>query len=191
MQKLLKKRKHSLFRILPLRFLRKVKKMSQTQHQLNGTSQELDLLIDKAIKKISGNKENDICKYLPSSSGGYIHHFTMRKMKHERPKELSQMIEKFIVDTSKPQTVPPKSRAARGSKKRLGQYAFSREELDRMRQIALAAGDKDLARKLTPKKDPRHIKKELISSIKKGSVDQELWFSYVESTSQQPAPHNS
>lgn len=165
--------------------------MSQTQHQGNQAIQELDLLIHNAIKKISGNKENDICRYLPSNKGGYIHHFTMRKMKQEKPQELLDMIKKFIVNMPKPQAVPPKSRAPRGTRKRLGQVALSKEELEKLRQMALSSGDKDLARKLTQRKELRQLKKELLASIKNGFADQELWSSYTEVVNQQTIAQSS
>ena len=58
---------------------------------------EVEEVIAKAIKKVNGRKENDLCKYLPMTSGGYMHHFTLRKMKNRQPHELSSLIEKFII----------------------------------------------------------------------------------------------
>ena len=56
---------------------------------------ELENAIDKAIKKVGGSKENDLCKFIPVTSGGYMHHFTLKKMKVKDPSELSSLIEKF------------------------------------------------------------------------------------------------
>lgn len=93
--------------------------MSSTQEQMLATSsRELEDLIGKAIKKIGGKKENDLCRYLPMSSGGYMHHFTLRKMKTQVPEKLSEMIKKFITNSERPTTVAPKQRAARGSRKK-------------------------------------------------------------------------
>ena len=44
---------------------------------------ELESIIDKAIKKVNGRKENDLCKFIPMNSGGYMHHFTLKKMKNK------------------------------------------------------------------------------------------------------------
>lgn len=140
----------------------------------------LNALISAAVKKINGGKENDICRYLPSETGGYIHHFTMRKMKTENPEKLRQLINSFILHADRPASVPPKSRAARGSRKRRDQFAFTKLDLERMLNMARMAGDKEMVRKLTPKKDLRTIKRELITSIRHGIIDQELWQSYVE-----------
>ena len=144
---------------------------------------QLETLISAALKKIQGRKENDICRYLPLDTGGYIHHFTMRKMKTEAPQALQALISKHIINNEKPMTVKPKPRAARGSRKRKDQVLFSKQDIERMLIMARNANDKDMIRKLMPKKDLRTLKKELISSIKQslhGPVEQELWNAYVE-----------
>lgn len=163
-----------------------------TQEKSKGESKSLEQLINSAVKKIGAKKENDICRYLPSSTGGYIHHFTMRKMKTECPEQLCSMISKYIVNVDKPVTVPPKQRAARGSRKRRDQFFFSKHDIERMLNMARLAGDKEMVRKLTPKKDLRTVKRELIASIRHGRVEQELWHFYVEAvSSQQPANQQS
>jgi hypothetical protein len=159
--------------------------MAFTQEKEKLNVQELEALINHAIKKIGGTKENDICRYLPVNTGGYIHHFTMRKMKTEEPEQLQEMISKHILNVEKPMTVPPKQRAARGSRKRRDQFMFSKQDIERMLNMARLAGDKDMIRKLTPKKDLRTIKRELIASIRHGKVDQDLWHSYVEAINTQ------
>ncbi|MDP4711203.1 MAG: hypothetical protein NWS63_08395, partial [Saprospiraceae bacterium] len=53
------------------------------------SARDVEDVIAKAIKKIGGRKENELCKYLPMKSGGYMHHFTLRKMKNKQPQELS------------------------------------------------------------------------------------------------------
>lgn len=145
----------------------------------------LEQLIDKAVKKIGAKKENDICRFLPISTGGYIHHFTMRKMKTEDPLALCKMIEEHIVDTNKPKSVPPKPRAARGSRKMRGNFFFTKHDMDRLLNMARLAGDKELVRKLTPREDLRSIKRKLISSIRHGRIEPELWEAYVETQANQ------
>lgn len=160
--------------------------MSAVQEKAD--SKQLETLINNAIKKIQGRKENDICRYLPVETGGYIHHFTMRKMKTEAPQALQALISKYIINTDKPATVTPKQRAARGSRKRRDQLLLSKQDIERMLILARNHGDKEMIRKLTPKKDLRTIKKELISAVRQGlhgQFEQELWNSYVESISVQ------
>jgi hypothetical protein len=140
----------------------------------------LEALIKEAVKKISAKKENDICRFLPVNTGGYIHHFTMQKMKTEDPTQLQALINKYIINVDKPSEVPPKPRAARGSRKRRDQLLFSKQDIELLLNIARQTGNKDLVKKLTPKKDLRTIKRELIASIRHGRVDQELWQSYGE-----------
>jgi hypothetical protein len=148
---------------------------------------EIEEIISKAIKKVGGRKENDLCKYLPMSSGGYMHHFTLRKMKNRQPGDLGSLIEKFIINSDKPTAVAPKQRAARGSRKRRDQFSFTRSQLDRMLNIARLAGDKEMITVLSPKKSLATCKRELISSIRHGKVEQELWNAYVESINAQAA----
>lgn len=143
-------------------------------------SKQLDNLINAAVKKVGGRKENDICHYLPAPVGGYVHHFTMRKMKNENPHQLAELLTKYIINPNNPQEVTPKPRAARGSRKRRDLFTFSKQDLERMLNMARLAGDKEMIRKLTPRKDLKTIKRELISSIRHGKVELELWNLYVE-----------
>lgn len=143
---------------------------------------ETEEIIAKAIKKVGARKENELCKYIPSDTGGYIHHFTLKKMKKKQPSELADLIEKFIIKSDRPLVVSPKKRAPRGSRKRKDQITFTRMQLERMLNIARLAGDKDIISVLSPKKSLPSIKRELIQSIRQGKIDQDLWNEYVEST---------
>lgn len=160
--------------------------MSNSQQE-RATVTKLQELIDKAVRKIGATKENDICRYIPSNSGGYIHHFTMRKMKTENPQLLMDLIEKNILTSTNPPKVSPKPRAARGSRKRRDQFYFSKTDIERLLHMARISGDKDMVRKLTRPKDLRTIKRELITSIRQGKVDQDLWTSYAEAVGFQHA----
>ena len=156
--------------------------MSYKQEILAGAKnlKEIEDIITKAIKKVGAKKENEICKYLPMDNGGYMHHFTLRKMKVKQPKELSTLIQRFIINVEKPTTVAPKRRAARGSRKRRDQLTFTRLQLERMLNIARLAGDKEIISVLSPKKSLATYKRELIQSIRQNKVDQEMWNGYVE-----------
>lgn len=144
------------------------------------TSKELEALIEKAKTVIGSQSENDICRYLPMKTGGYMHHFTMRKMKRELPSELGKLIETHILDSEDPTAIPGKRRAPRGSRKRRDHVSFNRAELEHMLRIARLAGDKELIRKLTPKRDLKNIKRSLINSIRQERVESDLWHSYCE-----------
>jgi hypothetical protein len=141
---------------------------------------EIEEIISKAIKKVNGTKENDLCKYIPGDSGGYMHHFTLKKMKNRQPGELGTLLEKFIINTEKPSSLPPKQRAARGSRKKRDQYTFSRMQLEKMLQLARQSGDSEMVTMLSPKKSLATSKRELIASIRHGKVEPELWNFYVE-----------
>ena len=49
-----------------------------------------------------------------------------------------------------------------------------------MLNMARLAGDKEMIRKLTPRKDLKQIKRELIASVRHNHIDHELWNCYVE-----------
>lgn len=163
--------------------------MSFTEEMKTNTKSlaELEDVIAKAIKKVKGKKENDLCKYIPMSSGGYMHHFTLRKMKYKNPKDLGSMIEKFIMNPDRPLVVPPKPRAARGSRKKKDNLNFTKLQLERLLNMARLAGDKEMISMLSPRKSLAHCKRELIQSIRHGIVDHELWNGYVEAVNAQQA----
>jgi hypothetical protein len=95
------------------------------------------------------------------------------------------MIEKFIINSDKPNIIAPKQRAARGSRKKRDQITFTRIQLERMLNIARLAGDKEMIGVLSPKKSLPSCKRELIISIRHGKVEQELWNAYVEAANAQ------
>jgi len=142
---------------------------------------EVEEVITKAIKKLGAKKENELCKYLPMKSGGYMHHFTLRKMKYKQPQELAAIIERFVVHADKPTVIAPKQRAARGSRKRRDHMNFTRNQLERMLSIARIAGDKEIITILSPKKSLATCKRELIQAIRHNKTDADLWNNYVES----------
>ena len=158
--------------------------MNQTEREVVTsklkTLKEIESVIAKAIKKVGASKENELCKYLPMTSGGYMHHFTLKKMKKKQPDELSTLIQRYIINVDAPRAVAPKQRAARGSRKRRDQITFSRLQMERMLNIARLAGDKEIISVLSPKKSLATYKRELIQSVRHEKVDQELWNGYVE-----------
>lgn len=164
--------------------------MNFTQESVKKSGQDLDALEDviaKAVKKVRGTKENDLCKYIPMSSGGYMHHFTLRKMKFKSPKELNSLIEKFIIKTDRPMVIPPKQRATRGSRKKKDHLNFSKLQLERLLNMARLSGDKEMISVLSPKKSLAHSKRELIQAVRQGVIDQEYWDAYVEAINNQQA----
>jgi hypothetical protein len=148
---------------------------------------ELQESIDQAVKKIRGARENDICKFLPSDKGGYIHHFTLRKMKGEDPDKLQTLISTYILRPDKPRRVAHKPRRPRGSRKKTDLIALTRGELDRLLGHLRHAGDQEMAAKLSPRKSLAQIKRQLNTSIRKNEIDHEAWNSYCEAIIAQSA----
>src|ERR1700690_4349675 len=103
----------------------------QKETDTKTAKKDVEDVISKAIKKLGAKKENELCKYLPMKSGGYMHHFTLRKMKYKQPQELSSIIERFVTNSDRPTVIAPKQRAARGSRKRRDHMNFTRNQLER------------------------------------------------------------
>lgn len=155
--------------------------MSEKENKTAKSLVDIEDVITTAIEKVGGDKENDLCKYLPMSAGGYMHHFTLRKMKLKQPFELGSLIKQFIIEKDSPNAVAPKQRAARGSKKRKDQMTFTRIQLERLLNIAKQTDDKEMISLLSPKTSLATAKRNLITSVRQGIVDEELWFAYKES----------
>ncbi len=154
--------------------------MSAVQAEKNKTTKDIEEVISKAIKKVGVRKENELCKYLPMKTGGYMHHFTFKKMKHKQPQELAAIIEKHLIQSDKAVVIAPKQRAPRGSRKRKDHMNFTRNQLERMLSIARLAGDKEIITILSPKRSLATCKRELIQAIRHNKTEQDLWTNYVE-----------
>jgi len=155
------------------------------EHEVKMKNSNIEELISKAIRKIGGRKESELCRYLPMKTGGYMHHFTLRKMKTKQPQDLVAMIDRFVMNADKLVVVPPKQRAARGSRKRRDHMNFTRNQLERMLNIARLAGDKEIISILSPRKSLATCKRELIQSIRHNKVEQDLWNGYIEAVNAQ------
>jgi hypothetical protein len=164
--------------------------MSFNQTNSNSTVKshhDLEAVIEKALEKIGGRKENDLCKFLPSDRGGYVHHFTLRKMKIQQPQELCELLKKYIVHSESPGKVTPKQRAARGSRKKRDVLTLTRGDVERLLDISRQVGDKEMVAKLSPKRSQSTIRRDLIKSIRSGQLNYDLWHAYEESIINQNA----
>src|SRR4051812_17299967 len=111
----------------------------QTLETKTKNLRELENVISRAIKKVGAKRENDICHYIPMVTGGYIHHFTLKKMKNKQPGELTALIEKFIINNDQPGMIAPKQRAPKRSRKGRDRLIFSRSQIERMLTLAKLA----------------------------------------------------
>lgn len=143
------------------------------------SKEELEKLIDQAIQKIQGSKEKDLCKYIPGPTGGYMHHFTLRKLKQTDPTQLVNLLKNFILNQSKPSALKPKSRAPRGSRKQPDLIKFSRNDMEKILELAKQAGDADLLARFNPQRTLAVLKKELIRSIRNHQVNHDLWNAFA------------
>ena len=152
---------------------------------------EIEAIIDRAIKKVGAKRASDICRYIPMTAGGYMHHFTFKKKRSKQPEELGSMIEKFIIAVDRPSRVAPKQRAKRGLRKQRERQVFTRAQLEKMILLANAAGDSELARALSPSRPLAACKRDLIASIRHNRADLALWQAYMEALEAQQAIQNS
>jgi len=84
-----------------------------TQSTNNHAIEKLQAVIERAKQKLNTQNVNDLCRYLPSEDGGYIHHFTLAKQSKEQPEKVEQLIQQYVLDTQMPKQVPGKSRGPR------------------------------------------------------------------------------
>ncbi|MBS0623162.1 MAG: hypothetical protein JSS62_00910 [Verrucomicrobia bacterium] len=144
------------------------------------SEKEMDEMISKAIRKVSGTKENDLCKYIPGPNGGYMHHFTMRKIKNSHPDQLFSLLKEFIINSDIPRALDPKPRAPRGSRKRRDFVSFTRTDIEKVLDLARRVGDDDLMARFSPKRSLPTLKRELLRSVRDNRVCQDLWTAYCD-----------
>ena len=138
------------------------------------TNQETEELIVRALKKIGSMKEKDLCKFLPSGTEGYMHHFTLKKLRTQKPEEFKSLLNEFILNPSSPKIIDPKPRTRRNKSLSLNQA-----DLKLILNLAQKTDDQYLLSKLGGKLSLSGIKKELIKSIREGKIEEELWSSYM------------
>lgn len=144
------------------------------------TQQNLKQAIEEALQKIQANKEKELCRYLPGPRGGYIHHFTFKKLKEKDPDKCLSMIKEFILNITSPRELDPTPRSPRGLNRNNNQIKLPNEMVGRIIQIAREAGDNSLLSKLLSARPLNQIKRDLIRCIRDNKVNQELWEAYKE-----------
>lgn len=147
---------------------------------MNKSSATLEEAIKNAVQKVGGDRENDLCRYLPASNGGYMHHFTLKKMKQEQPDELREMISRFILQTEDPDLLMPKQRAPRGSRKKKEHVQLSKGAIEKLLNYAKQFNDQEMVTLLTPRRSLASYRKELVQMVRENRIDHEVWNNYVQ-----------
>lgn len=142
--------------------------------------QNLNEAIDKALRKIQSNNEKTICRYIPGPRGGYIHHFTFKKLKETEPEKCLLLIEQCILNVTQPRQLQPTTRAPRGVNRGNNPIKLPNDMVNRIIQMARETGDNSLLAKLLAVRPLNQIKRDLIRSIRNHKVNRELWEAYVE-----------
>ena len=70
---------------------------------------ELEVVIEKAMKKINATKEYDLCPYI-SYQNSRLHHFTYEQLKKKNPNDVRRLIQENVLDKT-PQKLPRKYRS--------------------------------------------------------------------------------
>ena len=104
----------------------------------------LENLIQKAITKINGENEKSLCRFIPMQSGGYMHHFTLKKMKQKNPEILSDLIQTHIIQIASPKEIEakPQNQLPPYRKNRL--FTITEIEMDRIVSLARQTQDVEL-----------------------------------------------
>jgi hypothetical protein len=104
----------------------------------------LENLIQKAIVKINGENEKSLCHFIPVKSGGYMHHFTLKKMKQKSPEILYDLIQTHIIQTASPKEIEakPPNQIPTYRKNRL--FIITEIEMDRIVTLARQTQDIEL-----------------------------------------------
>lgn len=152
--------------------------LEQKSGQAKGLN-ELESVIARAMSKTGAKKSTDLCHYLPGDAGGYMHHFTMEKMRRKAPDQLRTLIQQFILTSDRPSPLPPKQRAPRGSRANKS-CDLTRGQIEKMFQLARNSKNREMLLLLSSKRSLKSCKRDLIQSIRRGDVDQMLWDAYVE-----------
>lgn len=142
--------------------------------------QNLNTAIEKALHKVNAKKEKQICRFIPGPRGGYIHHFTFKKLKEKEPEKCLSLIEEFILTPPKPRELDPTPRAPRGLNRSNNQIKLPNDMVNRIIHIARKTGDRPLLSKLLAARPLNQVKRELMRSIRDNKANQELWEAYKE-----------
>lgn len=153
--------------------------MTQMMESTAISLDQLEETIARAMRKVHTKREADLCRYIPTSAGVYMHHFTLSKLKRRNPAQLALLLEKFILNAENPAVAPPKPRAARGARKQTAPLPFTRDQIEKMIHLARLTGDDEVVSLLSTRRSLQACKRELIASIRQERIEQPLWDEYV------------
>jgi len=139
-------------------------------------------IITKAMAKVGTTKKKDLCKYLPDDKSQRMHHFTFESLCQKNPKVVEKLLNQYILEKENPEILPKKKRKTRNLIKpnRLKEYTekLNNSHLLRIYDYALKQHDKEIIRLLNFDLSLKSCKINLIRSIKKNKIDDELWNNY-------------
>lgn len=143
----------------------------------------IDHVIEKALAKVKASKTNELCRYLPGESGGYMHHFTFRRLKKQQPNQLAKRLTSHVLDVDEPKRLGAPPRSPRGSRKDRDKESLllSRSDLNRLLKLARNANDERLMRAVRPQiRSLAQIKQELVHCIRRNEPARDLFEAFCE-----------
>lgn len=149
-----------------------------TVERSEAIAKKLKEILDIACKKVGCKKEVGLCRFLPSLSGGYMHHFTFQSMKVKDPAGLAELVHKLIIFTDFPKRLMPSDRKPRARKAGKELAHLSYEQVQKVRQLARNSNEPDLLTALSHGVSLKKRKKELIASIRSELIVESLWEDY-------------
>jgi len=150
--------------------------------------EEVEELIAKAMRRVSVQKETDLCHFIPGSNGR-LHHFAFGKLKKKNPEKLGLLVKEHIIETANPRKIEPTRRSRSNSKKGSG-VKLNKVQADQLLTILKNSsseieGAGDLIAALTPPQSFKQVQKSMLTMIREKKADMNLWETYVRLVAEQ------
>lgn len=145
--------------------------------------QELETSIRLAIKKVSAQKETDLCYYIPHKST-QLHHLAFLKLKKKAPQELLKLIKEHILEKDNVTPVFKKPHPVSTMAKDV-EIKLKRSQVNELLTVLKTAGSliegaDDLISVLSPHQSLTQVRKFMMDMIRDKRVDYKLWETYVQ-----------
>ena len=160
----------------------------QEKKSLDRNSLEGCIALAMQRKSLKLNKENDLCRYLPTEEGKRLHYLAFKKMREREPDKLKAMIEKYLLDPKRTQLIqsarvqkklsPSKETPINPSLTEKLLYSFD-QLIYTLRNEKTPYPDKKENPMNLLQRSLKAVQSQLIQSIQNKGIDPELWETYV------------
>ena len=160
----------------------------QYKKTLDRNSLEGCIALAMQRKNLKLNKENDLCRYLPTEEGKRLHYLAFKKMRKSEPNKLKAMIEKYLLIPKRPQLIqsarvqkelsPSKETPINPSLTEKLVYSID-QLIHTLRNKNTPYSDKKENSMNLLQRSLKAVQFQLIQSIQNKGIDPELWETYV------------